>query len=189
MKNCFHLFFLLLTAPIIAQNPVEMTAIKTAVIKYHEDMAFKMNAKFSLLEISDLTYELVGDNALDTLRLAKNKQNYDRYVKVSDLYAEQANSYKTLKESTKDEASAKVFAGEIVKSAKTAILYLDSSLMVLALDSIIRKRMESRSLLKSDDPQKYFKVVYQLKATILGQNFLDRFVLYLTRKYKVVILD
>jgi hypothetical protein len=61
--------------------------------------------------------------------------------------------------------------------------------MVLALDSIIRKRMETRILMKSDDPQKYFKVVYQLKATILGQNLLDRFVLYFTRKYKVVNID
>jgi hypothetical protein len=148
-----------------------------------------LNAKFSLLEITDLTYELVGDNTLDTLRLLKNKQIYDRYVKFSELYSEKAYSYKILKESTNDEASAKVFAGEIVNSAKTAILYLDSSLMVLALDSIIRKRMETRILMKSDDPQKYFKVVYQLKATILGQNLLDRFVLYFTRKYKVVNID
>lgn len=189
MKRYFHLFFLLLTTPIIGQNQVEMAAIKSAVRRYYEDRAFKLNTKFSLLEISDLTYELVGENTLDTLRLLKNKQNYDRYVKVSGLYSEQATSYKILKESSEDEASAKVFAGEIVKSAKTAILYLDSSLMVLALDSIIRKRMESRILMKSDDPQKYYKVVYQLRGTILGQNILDRFVLYLTRKYKVVNLD
>jgi len=172
-----------------AQQPSEATLIKSAVKKYYLDMAFKSNLKFKLLEISDLKYELVGENSLDSAKLSKIEDKQQYYFKMANSHIEVARIYGkqvVLYDYPGSESLKQIAKMDFDSEIRKANLYTDSLAQTVALDSSIRRRIETRLLRKP----KYFKVNYHLKATIAGQNTLDRFTLFLTKDdYKVVKLD
>ena len=164
------------------QNKEKLTL---AIREYIENEAFRANKPVKLLDISSLSYKIIGQSRIDSNRL-----NYysNRQIHYGDLQIETmhlSNSklrLAVLSKETNMNTIAEIYIEEAEKYNKQANGYRDSVSHYKALDSLLRLQMAK---LPSND-KSFFHTTCYVKATIGDENMLDTLHLVIDKDFHVL---
>lgn len=138
-----------------------------------------------MLEISNVSYEMIGQSTIDTVHLNLLYPKIEYYNELFNQYLKMVKSsvnIATLSIDIGSEPLADMNKNSAEDYLRKAKLYLDSERYFVKIDSTIRDQIKSRKI----EQKEFFKAKFFCKATIGGKNILDTLYYIFDKNFKCI---